>query len=469
VAKQLKVGIFLVGGIILFCVGLFLIGSSEQLFGSHFTVYTDFNDIQTLQTGAKVRVSGMDAGEVTGIAVPKQPSGEFRLKLKVDQKFHSIVRQDSVATIETEGMVGNKFVNIAKGTDDSPECKAGCTLRGEEPVSIGALMRQGGKLAQTMQSTIEDVHKRADTAIQNIANVAGHADGMIVAVRPNVEKIASNSASLTGNANAVVADIRHGHGAAGKLLTDRAVGSDVQATVANAKQTTANLQQASKKVNAIVSQVQQTDMAAAQRTLQNAQDMTQQLNQAVGTFLSPGGYNENTAAALRGAAHGAQQTMSNLADDTEAIKHNFFFRGFFHRRGYFDMETITPSKYEESEFVKKPRARVWIPAAGLFAVNAQGAQELTGTGQEILNQYMSDLVRYLPNNPIVVEGYATAGLPAQRYLASRQRALAVRNYLISHFHLNAARVGAIPLADHPPKGTGKAIWDGICLSLVVSK
>jgi hypothetical protein len=82
---------------------------------------------------------------------------------------------------------------------------------------------------------------------------------------------------------------------------------------------------------------------------------------------------------------------------------------------------------------------------------------------------MSDLVPYLPNNPLVIEGYAATGMPDRRYLASRQRAVEVRQYLESHFHLNPKLVGVMPLADQPPRGAGKKMWDGICLVLVVSK
>ncbi len=446
-SKKVKVGIFLVGGIALFCVGLFLIGSREQLFAHHFVIYTQFNNVDTLQTGAKVRVSGMDAGEITEIQVPKGPSSEFRLTMKVDNKLHPIIRKDSVASIETEGMVGNKFVNIKKGDANSPECPSGCTLPSQESTSMGDLMREGGKLAKMLESTVGDVHNRADTAIQNITDLAGHADGLIVGVTPKVEKIASNGVGLSGNANDVMAGVRQGHGVAGKLLTDNRAGAEVDQTIANAEQASANAVQASRNVNT----------------------MTSQLNHAVGTFLAPGKNNEPTAMALRDAVQGAQQTMTNLADDTEALKTNFFFRGFFNRRGFYNLAVLTPEKYESSEFVKKPKARIWIPAAELFTSRADGSQQLTAAGRSVLDKSMSKLVSYLPDNPVVVEGYAATGLPDQRYLASDQRAIAVRQYLESRFHLDPNRVGIMPLRGRPPAHTGKQTWDGVCLVLVVSK
>lgn len=461
-SKRIKVGVFVVGGIALFCVGLFLIGSRQHLFGQYFVVYTEFNNIDTIQTGAKVRVSGMDAGEVTAIEIPTQPSGQFRLKLKVDKKLHPVIRQDSLASIDTEGMVGNKFVSIKKGTDHSPQCPAGCTLPGQESVSMGALMRQGGDLAKSLQSTVDDVHRRANDAIHNITSLSGHADGLIVRASPHIKQ-------MTSNADALVAGIRSGRGTAGKLLTDPTVASNVDATIANARQTSANLNQASSSTNTMISDIQRKDLPEVNKTIENTKDMSQQLNQAVGTFLSDGSNNESTAIALRGAAHGAQQATTNLADDTEAIKHNFFLRGFFNRRGFYNLGTMNPSQYASSEFVKKPRARIWIPAAGLFNVRPDGSLELSATGRSILDQNMSVLVSYLPNNPMMIEGYCISGLPDQRYLTSTQRATVVRQYLISRFHLDPRRVGIMPQGGHPSAGTGQRMWDGISLVLIVSK
>ncbi|HEV2247547.1 MAG TPA: OmpA family protein [Terriglobia bacterium] len=189
----------------------------------------------------------------------------------------------------------------------------------------------------------------------------------------------------------------------------------------------------------------------------------------MGSFLGPKGQTENTGAAVRQTVDQAQNAISNLASDTEALKTNFFLRGIFNRRGFFNLTTITPSKYAQSRFVKEPSDRVWIPAAELFKNGHKDPLELSKTSQTALDKSMSKLVPYLPSNPIVVEGYSTDGSPDQQYLASRQRALEVRQYLLKHFHLDPTAVGIMPLAHHPPEETGKRSWDGVCLVLVVSK
>lgn len=468
-SKNLKVGIFVVGGILLFAVGLFLIGSRKQLFSHKYSIFADFDDVNTIQPGATVRVSGMNAGTVKAVNIPKTPSARFRLELSVDEKFRHIIREDSMASISTEGMVGNKFVEVDKGTDNSPECRPGCTIRTKEGAGLEALMKQGTQIGNEVQDAIKDLQSRADVAMTDITDLTAHADKTIAVIQPNVELTASNAAAMSGDAKQLVTGVKNGRGAVGKLLVDRQTATDVTDTIANAKQSATNIDRATEKINNMASEVQKADLPPVHEAVTHVDDMSTQLDQATRTFLSKGNSNGNTAEALRDTVHSADAAAGNLSDDTEALKHNFFLRGFFKRRGFFDLATLTPSKYASSEFVKKPRARVWIPAAGLFQVGADGSQKLSDAGRSILDQSMSDLLPYLPNNPIVVEGYSAQGTPDQRYLASRQRAMEVRQYLESRFHLNSQLVGIMPLGDRPPPGVQKQKWDGICLALVVSK
>lgn len=460
-SRALKVGIFFVIGVVLFCVGLFLIGSRSQIFGNHFTVYTEFQNVDTLVSGSTVRVGGMNAGRVLGIQVPKNPSGKFRLTLSVDEKFRRIVRSDSLASIETEGMVGNKYVNIGQGTNRSPECDR-CTLPSQEATSMASLFKEGQKLAGSLQSTINDLRPRVDTAIDNISSAAGHANSLIVALKPRV-------VNMAGNADAIVAGIRQGQGMAGKLLTDKTTAANFSATMADARQTTANFKATSQKIDSMVSTIQKSDLPAVHKTLANTESATAKINQAVTSLTGNNGHQQNTVQAIGDTIHQAQRATTNLADDTEAIKHNFFLRGFFHRRGFFDLQTLTPAKYFHSKFVRKPRVREWIPAAGLFTTGPNGTLEITDAGRKTLNRSMSSLVPYLPNNPIVVEAYTDTGAPDQQYIESRARALAVSDYLKSHFSLKADRVGIMPLGAYPPPKTGKKQWNGVCLVLVVEK
>src|SRR6476646_9356986 len=109
-------GAFVVGGLLLFGLGLFLIGDRRMLFSRSAEYYTEFAQISALSAGAKVRAGGMDAGEIVEIMVPQGPGSKFRLKLKIIEKLFPIIRTDSVASIQTDGLLGSKFLQINIGT-----------------------------------------------------------------------------------------------------------------------------------------------------------------------------------------------------------------------------------------------------------------------------------------------------------------------------------------------------------------
>src|ERR1700692_3508847 len=104
--RYVAVGIFIIAGVILFALGIFLVGSRHEAFSRHLLLYTEFANLDGVTKGSKVQVAGMDAGQVARIDVPNSPNGRFRVQMKVDDRFHGLVRTDSVVTVDTEGVVG---------------------------------------------------------------------------------------------------------------------------------------------------------------------------------------------------------------------------------------------------------------------------------------------------------------------------------------------------------------------------
>src|SRR5215472_18340106 len=107
--KNVSVGLFVVGGLLLFGAGMFLIGDRRQAFGKNIEYYSEFSNLAGLSKGAKVRVGGMENGEVLAIVVPDSPSSRFRVRWRIGANLRGLVRADSVVTIETEGIVGGTY------------------------------------------------------------------------------------------------------------------------------------------------------------------------------------------------------------------------------------------------------------------------------------------------------------------------------------------------------------------------
>jgi phospholipid/cholesterol/gamma-HCH transport system substrate-binding protein len=459
---------FLIGGLILFGVGLFFISNRQKLFNRNFEVYTGFDRLNGLEKGAKVRVSGMEAGEVLETQVPNRPDGRFRLKLRIQQNLHAFVRMDSVATIKTMGLAGNSFLDIQKGTQRAPEAPSQGTIPSKEPFDIADLIQQGSDLLKTTQTSIDDLRARADRTLESVNSAAHHTDQTIVALRPDLQKILASVRKTSEDVNEIVAKVGHGQGAIGKLLTDQKLAGSIDQMADNARQSALNLNNASVRMNDTMADFQRRDLPGrAEAVLENTRQVTEQLNQAVATFTSSPLEGENVAANLRDTIASARISMTNLAAITEALKHNFFVRGFFKRRGYFNLDQMTPAQYRSSKFLKgHSHERIWLSKNGLFSSGPDGKEELTKEGQFQIDGAMSALLPYLPNSPLVVEGYATQGSPSERFIRAKQRASVVQIYINKRFALHPNTVGVMPMSDSPPPETGKTVWDGIALVLI---
>jgi phospholipid/cholesterol/gamma-HCH transport system substrate-binding protein len=459
---------FLIGGLILFGIGLFSISNRQKLFNRNFEVYTEFDRLNGLQKGAKVRVSGMEAGEVLETQVPNRPDGRFRLKLRIQQNLHALVRKDSVATIKTMGLAGNSFIDIQKGTQRTAETASGGTIPSREPLDIADLMQQGSALLKTTQTSIDDLRARADLTLQSVNSAAHHADQTIVAMRPDLQAIVASARKTSKDVSEIVAQVGQGQGTIGKLLTDQKLAGSVDQMIDNARQSALNLNNASARMNDALADFQRRDLLGrAEAVLENTRQVTEQLNQAVATFMSSPPGDENAAANLRDTIASARASMTNLAAVTEALKHNFFLRGFFKRRGYFNLDEMTPAQYRSSKFLKGHSSeRIWLSKNELFSSGPDNKEELTKEGQSQIDGAMSALIPYLPNSPLVVEGYATQGSTSERFIRAKQRASVVKIYINKRFGLQPNTVGVMPMSGSIPPGVGKSVWDGVSLVLI---
>jgi ABC-type transporter Mla subunit MlaD len=133
-----------------------------------------------------------------------------------------MVRDDSVVSIETDGVVGDKFVSIKKGSEQSGQAKDGSPLPSKEPLDLGALMEKGSALLNDFHHTVTDVRGRADLALDSITKTVNHTDGLIVGVKPDVNRRRSNGNEIADKVNTLMAGLNEGKGAAGLLLRDDA-------------------------------------------------------------------------------------------------------------------------------------------------------------------------------------------------------------------------------------------------------
>jgi phospholipid/cholesterol/gamma-HCH transport system substrate-binding protein len=442
--RLIGVGAFVIGGILLFAVGLFMIGNRRMLFVDRFQVDAEFAKVTGLQKGAIVRVSGMDAGEVETIRVPANPSSRFRVQMRVREDLHHLVRTDSIATIQTDGLVGNNFIQIEIGTDKAPVAAAGSLIQSREPFDFAALMEQASATVKTLDATVVQLRGDVEEALGAITDTAQQASAIIEDMGDDVKSITSNGQRIAKDIQMVTSEISAGRGTMGKLVKDDELYTRAASIAKEAEATVAQMR----------------------KTIEQARVTMEGLNTNLG---GKNGAMQGMTSDLRQTMTYAREAMADLAENTESLKRNFLFRGLFRGRGFYDLDSIAPEEYRGGEFAGKDRVplRIWLDAAVLFATDKDGNEELTPAGRQRLDSAMATFLKYPTKQmPFMVEGYARAATIDAAHLKSATRAVMVREYVVRRFALNPNTTGLMPLgleAADSPRGDGT--WDGVGLTL----
>jgi phospholipid/cholesterol/gamma-HCH transport system substrate-binding protein len=444
-ARLAGVGAFVLGGLALFTVGLFMIGDRQMAFATKFTIYTEFKKITGLQPGAIVRVSGAKAGTVTLILPPDGPGGRFRVELEVTEDLHPLVRTDSIATIETEGLVGGSYLGVGTGSEKAPAAPPKSTIPSKEPFEISDLMQQMSDTITKVNGAIDEMQDDLQRTVVSVAETVDKTNALITAVSGDVRKMAVAGARISDDAARISDGLRSGKGTIGKLLNDDELYQRAAAIAKQAEQITADTRR-----------------------------VVEQARKALDDFQAKEGPIQSLSANLTETMDGARTAMRGFAENMEALKRNFLVRGFFNNRGFFSLSSISPAEYRAGALTRKGArrtVRIWLGAPVLFEPDPEkpAVERLTDDGKTRLDSAMATFLDRLPGAVLIVEGYSQQGTKDEQYLQSRARSSSVRSYLIGKFELDPLMTGIMPLGRDSEGSPNGGPWEGIALAVFQDK
>ena len=184
--KKLRLGIFVSVGLFLFIAGIYFIGKKQRLFSSTFKISSVFNNVNGLQVGNNVRFSGINVGTVSNIEIISDTSA--KVDMIIDEDTRKFIKKDATVTIGSEGLMGNKVMNISPGSESLEAINDGEFFSSNAPPGIEDLM-------SSLKTTTE------------------------------------NAAHITGDLSAMFQSMREGKGTVGKLLMDTVFAQDVEQAV----------------------------------------------------------------------------------------------------------------------------------------------------------------------------------------------------------------------------------------------
>jgi phospholipid/cholesterol/gamma-HCH transport system substrate-binding protein len=267
-SNKIKLGIFISIGMMVFIVGIYFIGEGKQLFRSTFRISGVFKDVAGLQPGNNVRLSGINVGTVDNIMIVTDTS--VRVEILIDESTRKFIKKDAIAGIGSEGLMGNKTIIMYPGTGGKKEIENNDIIQTVPPLGVDDFMISLSKtidnttnITNDLSKITENIHsgkgtigrllmdqsmsQNVDSTFTNLKD--GSAGFKILMDKANdideiltsLKKTIDNTTSITNNVSKITDSIHSGKGTIGMLLMDSTMRHNIDSTVVNLKESSAEL------------------------------------------------------------------------------------------------------------------------------------------------------------------------------------------------------------------------------------
>lgn len=310
--QKLRLGLFVIIGTMLFITAVYLIGQRQNMFNKTFMISAYFQNVNGLQRGNNVRYSGIDIGTVNDIVMVNDSS--IQVTMNIQEKIITHLKKNAIATIGSDGLVGNMIVNIVPGQGDS------------ELINNGDIIVSYSKIG---------------------------ADDILSTLSVGSE----NAAILTSDLLKITTAMLEGKGTVGLLLNDTIMAQDLKHSVNNLKMASKGATQTINELNEVITSLKTNDDTVIGMLLndsisgrklksvvnnlesssQEIESMLVDINTVVDEFNSSEGA-FNYIVKDTSLVNSLKSTLDNINEGTdkfnqnmEALKHNFLFRGYFRK------------------------------------------------------------------------------------------------------------------------------------------
>ena len=205
-SMRLRVGIFVLGFLVLFMVFVLTIGSQSRIFERRYTLYAFFGKIEGLSVGAPVRLAGVSIGSVSAITFSKELSSKkIRVTVRLDARLQDRIREDSIASIGTIGLVGDKVLELTVGSPDKKVLPPGAEVASIDPPDYAELLQRGNRI-------VDNVVRISDSLNHLLGGGEGTAAG-------------KDLTETIGSLNRIMGEIEHGGGLLHAMVYEKRSGT----------------------------------------------------------------------------------------------------------------------------------------------------------------------------------------------------------------------------------------------------
>ena len=208
--QKLRVGVFVLIGLAAFLGMVYALGARARLFEPRFTVHAEFTEVGGLVEGATVRLAGVQIGRVSGVHLPPQPGGKVRVDMTIARRFGDRVRKDSVARIETQGLLGDKIVEITVGSAAAPPVRPDDVVASRDPFDLTRVMGESAQVVKNVGALADSLRETAHALNQS---------RLVDEVTATVQ----SARTVTDQVGRIVSEVERGQGWAHVLIYEEPV------------------------------------------------------------------------------------------------------------------------------------------------------------------------------------------------------------------------------------------------------
>lgn len=160
---QIRIGGFVLVSLAVFLGLIYMLGAEARYFERQYDLVAEYTEVGGLTAGATVRLAGVQVGRVSQVALPERPGGKVRVTLTVAKRFSERIRKNSVARIETQGLLGDKIVEISLGSPEAPPLAPGEMIATRDPVEMNRLAGEGVEIMKNVSALSADLRTTVDS------------------------------------------------------------------------------------------------------------------------------------------------------------------------------------------------------------------------------------------------------------------------------------------------------------------
>jgi len=257
---QLRVGIMVIVSLALFAIAVFFISGQVGFFTRHYTLKAYFPGAGDLREGALVRLAGISVGNVVKIRISPYTDRQraVEVDLKIARTYQNEIRADSVASVETVGLLGDSYVDITRGTPGQEVIGDDGAVKTAEKADIAAVVQNTNEVILNLNSLsakLDDItthiqagkgsmgkllydqtlYNKMDATIssaQTLVERAQHGEGTLGKLMSD-ETLYNRTVATLDRLNKVIDDVQHGEGSLAKLISDPSAYNNLNRLMAN--------------------------------------------------------------------------------------------------------------------------------------------------------------------------------------------------------------------------------------------